>query len=203
MNYKNINDYEIMYLVAENNEDAYNVMLEKYHPLVDKYAKRYYEKYKKFGVEYDDLYQEGNIAITNAMREYDEDSDCLFYSFALLFIKREMERHVKSMTRLKHLLLTNAISINEEIKDSELNLENVLYNKKDNTESIVSINLALENLNKFKDTLTSQQSLIYELRVNGFNNKEISILLDLPYRSIDNSLRIVKEKLKNYENGIA
>ncbi len=197
MNYKDINDYEIMYLISENNEEAYEVMYSKYRPLVEKYARSYYVKYKDFGIEYDDLIQEGNFGLANAIKNFDETNDCLFYSFVNLFIKREMAKYIKSMTRLKHLFLTSAISLNENSDDSELNYENILYRKSEMTEEIVQDQFSLDKLLKFKDCLTTQQSLIYELRVNGFSNKEISQLLDLPYRAIDNSLRIVKDKLKN------
>ena len=33
MKYKDINDYEVLYMISEGDEVAYNMMYDKYHPL--------------------------------------------------------------------------------------------------------------------------------------------------------------------------
>ena len=36
MRYKGVNDYELLYLVGENNEEVYNSIYAKYKPLIHK-----------------------------------------------------------------------------------------------------------------------------------------------------------------------
>ena len=50
----------------------------------------------------------------------------------------------------------------------------------------------------FKYELPEVQSQIYELRLNNFTNKEIAKLLDITYKRVDNSIRLMKIKFKNY-----
>ena len=42
MEYKNVNDYEVIYMIRENDEDAENLMYEKYRPLLYKYVNKFY-----------------------------------------------------------------------------------------------------------------------------------------------------------------
>ena len=46
MEYTGINDYEVLYMIGERDEVAYNVMYDKYHPLISKMAYNYYRIYK-------------------------------------------------------------------------------------------------------------------------------------------------------------
>ena len=125
MDYKNYNDYELVYEIREQNEDAYNIMMQKYSTLINKYASLYYSKAKSYKIEYDDLVQEGYIGLFQAIDSYDENSS-LFYTFASLCIKREMERLIKSYSRAKHMLLNDAISINTPLgKSDDLTVEDL------------------------------------------------------------------------------
>jgi DNA-directed RNA polymerase specialized sigma subunit len=38
MEYKNFNDYELLYYISEGNEDANNIIIKKYEPLINKIA---------------------------------------------------------------------------------------------------------------------------------------------------------------------
>ena len=38
MEYKDLNDSEMLYLIRENEEEAYNYVYKKYEPLINKFA---------------------------------------------------------------------------------------------------------------------------------------------------------------------
>ena len=42
--YRDLNDYELLYMVCENNDNDFNMLLKKYKPLINKIV-RNYEKY--------------------------------------------------------------------------------------------------------------------------------------------------------------
>ena len=63
MNYKGINDYELIYRIRENNdEEAINDLIYKYEPLIAKLARKYYDSGCQ-GVDINDFMQEGRIAV--------------------------------------------------------------------------------------------------------------------------------------------
>ena len=54
MKYKNVNDYEVIYMIRENDEDAERLMYEKYRPLLYKYVNKYYSLVSN-RITYEDL----------------------------------------------------------------------------------------------------------------------------------------------------
>ena len=185
-------------MISENNEDAYSIMVEKYQPIIIKYADYYLNKYNSQGIEKDELIQEGTIGLINAINFYMEKENCLFYTFANLVIRREMERYIKKNLRYKQQVLTNASSIHDIVANDDIHLEDTIFKETDLVE-MISNEIYYQNiLYNFKYELTNTQSQIYEMRLNNFSNKEISKLLDINYKTVDNCIRLMKEKFKKY-----
>lgn len=200
MNYKDINDYEVLYMIGESDESAYNMMYAKYYPLISNLARKYYKYYANYGIDYDDLYQEGLVALNNAIKEFSEKNNCLFYTYVLVCIKREMERLVKKSIRLKHTVLNNALSLDKSIGDNDLYIEDVIEDIRENISNNFDNIVSYKNILDLKYELSDRQSMVYELKLNNFSNKEIATLLDISYKAVDNSLKLIKGKLKKYVN---
>lgn len=197
MDYKNVNDYELVYQIRENDEIAYNVLFDKYSFIVNKLAYEYYLKNKNIGIEYEELCQEGFYAIAMALKDYNQDSS-LFYTYVSICVKREMERLIKFYRRNKQMILNDSISINTTIgNDDSLFLEDVISSGI-SSEDVFMSDYRYEKLQMYKHELAFEESLVYELKFNKFSNKEISALLDLPYKKVDNYLRKIKALVLKY-----
>ena len=203
MDYVSLNDYELVYQVKENNEIAYGTIFDKYKPLVKKIASDYYSQLKIIGIDYDDLCQEGFVAISKAIKEYDGDR-ALFYTYVYICIKREIEKYIKTYKRLKHKCLNEAISLNtpffEDDKD-ELCLQDLIASNNNVEDYILSKELCY-NLYYHKYDYDFETSNIYELKINKFNNMEISNLLDIPYRKVLKKVKEIKNDLSEYLKSI-
>lgn len=200
MEYTGLNDYEVLYMIKENDELAYNAMYDKYHPVISGIARKYSKTFKHLDVEYEDLYQEGLCALSNAIREFKETNNCLFYTYLLVCVKREMEKYIKAKGRLKHRLLTDAISIDQDISSTDLRLGDIIPDKNVNIHDSLIKNMTYKKILDLKYEMTFNQSLIYELKLNNFSNSEIATLLDVSYRVVDNVLKKIKRKIKKYIN---
>ena len=165
MNYKDLNDYELVYQVRENNDMAYEAVILKYSHLVEIMANKMLIKNRNIGVDYDDLYQEGMYGVISALNDYDSSST-MFYTYACLCAKREMERLIKTCRRKKHVILNEAYSIEKNVSGmtdvflgdlipSDYDLE-FCYNADQNCKRILD----------FKYQLDFIDSLIFELKVN-------------------------------------
>ena len=197
MDYKDINDYELIYEVRERNEIAYNTLYEKYRTLITKIAYEYYLVNRKKRVEFEDLVQEGYYALSVAVKEYDEKST-LFYTYVSLCIKREMERYIKGCGRNKNMVLSDAVSLNETVdKNGDILLEEVVPSK-DDVEKYVLSEDVFNKLWSFRHELSNEESLVFELKANKFSNNEICELLDMPYKKVDNYLRKIRLELTKY-----
>ncbi len=195
MDYKELNDYELVYQIRENDSVAYNLLMNKYSKLVTKYARQYYLRNKNVGIEVDDLYQEGMMGVIMALNDYNS-SDTIFYTYALLCIRREMERLVKTSKRKKQTVLNECLSLNSKIGDEDDVFLEDLVASDYNIEEDFKCRELIRFLYNLKYYLNDKDSLIYELKLNYFTNKEIGQLLDMPYKYVDNRLRIIRKRLK-------
>ena len=57
MDYKNVNDYEMLYLIGEDKDESYDIMYQKYLPIIKKIASKYSSLVQQLGMEYQDLIQ--------------------------------------------------------------------------------------------------------------------------------------------------
>ena len=60
--YRDLNDYEILYLICES-DDTFNILYEKYKPLIYKIVEGYSSAFKKYGYEKEDLMQVGYMVL--------------------------------------------------------------------------------------------------------------------------------------------
>lgn len=196
MRYKGVNDYELLYLVGENNEEVYNSIYAKYKPLIHRMAKTLCENYKSALVEYDDLFQEGMYGLNNAIKSFNGKSGSLFYTLAKLCISREMNGYIAKMLRGKNMILSSAVSFDAPISKNGFVVEDTLYSHDD------SVELQFESIEMEKYILDLKYELkdeympVYELKLNGFSNVAIATLLELRYKDVDNYLRSIKKTLR-------
>lgn len=195
-NLKYENDYELLYLVSENIEEANDLIYEKYRPVIDKYVKKYLPLVNNKGLEYNDLYQEGLIGLISAINAYKERKENKFSTFAFVCIERRIITAVKLASRQKHKILNdsysldyhdeNSLSLNEIISSSDGQLLDDLV-KNENEE--------LFN-NKLNKELTKLELDVYNLRLSGFSYEEIATMLKKSVKSVGSTIARIKLKIK-------
>lgn len=191
MDYKNVNDFEVLYLIEENVQYK-EILFDKYKPVLSDICCKFYPALKKCGMDFDDLYQEALIALNKAVDSYDGKSS-LFYSYACVCVKRHLCTFYRCCTTSKKNVLNYAFSMDKKIDDKSTYLD-VICDKNTKFDG-VDINLDLIN---FKNELSDKESCIFELRWNGFSYNEISILLDIGVKNVDYYIQKIKKKLHCY-----
>lgn len=198
MNYMDYNDYELLNYIAEKNEEATEIMYKKYEPLINSIANKMLKYVKGTGLDINDLIQEGMLGLSKAIDNYNYNIDATFYTFAKKCIERKIISQIVSNTRLKKRILNEAISIeatDENGKSTEL--EFLLKDNSENPELVLmneQNELAL--MEKAKNVLTDFEQQVFELKIVGFNYKEIATLLEKDTKAIDNATQRIKTKLK-------
>ena len=109
MDYKKINDYEVVYMVRENDEEAREIIFNKYIPIVRRIASDHLALAKMARIEYEDLVQEGLIALNEAINKYNERSGVLFYTFLCVCVERRILTYCRKMNSSKHYLLNTSL----------------------------------------------------------------------------------------------
>lgn len=197
MEYKSLNDNEMLYLISENNEEAYNYMYKKYEPLINKFAVEILKKYKCLKLEYDDLFQEGMYALSLAIRKFDYRDNILFFTLVFLCIKREMYKQVIKASSNKNSIVNYSLSLDEIVnEETGVLLNDFVYDEFDIIENHLEEIEKRKYILDLKYLLKQNYSEVYELKINGFSNQNIAELLDLRYKDVDNYLRSIKNTLK-------
>ena len=190
MNYEEYNDYELVYLSQEKNEDAYKILLNKYMPIIISKLKPYMSRSK---VPYEDLLIEALVGFQNAIDSFKTQEKATFYTFLLICIERELEKKCGRITQKKineyeEVLLSQKTQFQKElleyIKSSEKNPEEKIINE-------FEINQILEHI---LEELSSYEVEVLSLRIEGLTYKEISLALDKTNKSVDGAIQRIKEK---------
>lgn len=193
MDYKDFNDYELMSYIAEGNEDANNILIKKYEPLITTIASKMLPLCKNNGLDINDLIQEGMIGLNHAIDRYQEQGDTLFYTYAKKCIERKIISVVVASRRNKNKVLNESISydddenaLNRVLKDSSPNPEEIILDRENEEDFILEV----------KDKLTDFENQVFELLLSGFKYREIAQILDKDEKSIDNAIQRIRSKIK-------
>lgn len=193
MNYKTYNDYELIYMIRENDDFSQNVLFEKYQPIIRKIANDFYIKYKNTGYDYEDFLQEASIGFQKALFSFDDSKDNLFYSFAVLCIKRRLLSFCRMFLSDKYkYVFLDTISIDDVF----------CVDMKNNIDSIFDEKEIEKLLKTIIYDLSWEEGIVFELRLNGFQYLEISKLLDISCRKVGIILKsvrnIVRKRIHTY-----
>ena len=197
MNYRDYNDNELINYVSENNEEAIEIIYEKYKPLINKIASNLFKKYcKNTSLEISDLEQEGLIALNSAMNHYNENKDVLFYTYAKTCIERKIISTVIRANRQKQKILNDSLSYELDINDG-ISLQSLIKDVTTNPENIlIDMENSEELMIEIENVLTPFEQQVLQLKLDGFDYKEIAEIIDKEPKSIDNALNRIKTKIK-------
>lgn len=198
MDYREYNDYELLSYVSENNEDALNILFEKYKPLIVSYSKKMLSYSKNLGIDLNDLIQEGMIGLSTAINTFDDMRDTSFYTYAKRCIENKIISLVIASARQKHKILNESISFDMVLDDENFSLENLIGDDSSNPEKVViSFETEAEMVKRLKEILTDYEYQVFELKRAGFSYKEIAGILDKDAKAIDNTIQRIKNKFKS------
>ena len=197
MNYKNLNDNELVYLCSENNEEAFNIIIDKYKIYILNLLKQFKKKYNIIGVEISDLYQEGLVGLLQAINTYNNQKDVLFYTYANACIKKNIINTIKKTFQKKNRYLNNSYSLDNIINDSNSSFYDIFKDESSEPNKVlIDREEEEEIINNLKNKLSKNELTIFELKLNGLNNSEISHLIDKDKKYIENALFRINKKYK-------
>lgn len=197
MDYKELNDNELVYLCSESNEDAINLMISKYKNYILSILKEYMKEYNIIGVEVADLYQEGLIGLMHAVQSFNSERDVLFYTYATACIKTSIISAVRQTFRQKNRILNNSYSLDKLFDESNHNFYEIFKDESSIPDQLLldeeSERELIENI-KYK--LSKSELSIFELKLRGLKNNEIAELMDKDKKYVENTLFRITKKYK-------
>lgn len=180
----------------ENTIDINEVVI-KYEYLIKSNIKRHFSNFI-YSNDYDDLLQEGRIAIVKAYKTYKPidniDNEKSFIYYCSKCIYNSIITYINKKYTINN---KNILSLNEDIQtkeDEKLTLEDMLGDYDD--ETILYIEMYLQ----YVKNLGGDYYIIFYYMLRGYNGKEISEILNKNYRIINKKMFFIRENLKEKFN---
>ena len=193
--YREINDYEMLYLICDSDDNNYGIVLEKYYPLIIKISTKYKNIVKKMGYEQEDLIQIGYLTLYQTIKGYDGDKNSnLFYTYFLKSLENSYIRLIKENSTNKKRILNEAISYDNYFPNTKLTYAEIFPDS--NTLSEPFINDGEIRYKQLKYSLNFDLSCILDLKIEGFTNKEISTLLSFSESKVLEGVKLIRQKRK-------
>lgn len=180
----------------ENAIDINEVVI-KYEYLIKSNIKRHFSNFI-YSNDYDDLLQEGRIAIVKAYKTYkpmdniDNEKSFIYYCSKCIY-----NSIITYINRKYTINNKNILSLNEIIQakeDDKLTLEDMLGDYDDET------TLYIEMYLQYVKNLGGDYYIIFCYMLRGYNGKEISEILNKNYRIINKKMLFIRENLKEKFN---
>lgn len=194
------NDYELLYYVHQKNEEAFNLLVDKYEKYIYYMINLFKKEYYFFAYEDSDLYNESLLLLYDCIYSYNEAYNVKFSSFYLACLKRKLISFIRSLSSNKNKSHALAISLDYNPKDEDLNLYDVIDNKQLAVNEKVSndyiLNLSLE---KLKTNMNQLEIDIVYYYLMGYSYQEIKKILNTHVKKVDNTLQKYRKIVKYSE----
>ena len=197
--YESLTDEELITLFRDGDQEAMEMLLNKYKEMVLRKAKSMYI----LGGDSDDLIQEGMLGLFKAVRDYDCGRDASFRTFAQLCVTRQLYTAVKASSRKKHLPLNTAISLSRPVREDGEEDEDFVdcleADASSNPEVYLIGQEEMERLEeKIEKELSPFEKQVLELHLTGMGYVEIAHVLNRDEKSTDNALQRIRTKLRRW-----
>lgn len=195
--YTNMSDEELLEAIKQDDKDALDFLICKYQDLVNSKVNKYFI----IGAEKEDIIQEGLIGLYKAIKDYKEDKQNSFKSFANLCIERQLITAIKSSNRQKHMPLNSYLSLNMNAYENEDGTNNseimeVLDTKivEDPLDTLTKKEYMSSVENAIDTHLSDFEKKVLGRYIQGDSYVTIAAKLDAPVKSVDNAIQRIRKK---------
>lgn len=191
------NDYELVSLAQECNEDAVDILHKKYKDKIISKSKKVFCLLKNKGLELSDVVQEAMIGFEEAIKCYNQDSDAIFYTFSMLCVDRRLNSLIIKYNRNKYKILNETITLDY---DDEFNLYNFIGSDFSVEKNFFGKEETRSLYKKIKCSLTDFEEDVIDLKIYGYNYNEISDILNVDSKDVYNTINRIRGKVSKILN---
>ena len=192
MKYYDLNDYELLFMVNEQNEDAKDILYTKYYAFIKSIVLKYQRAANVLNVDINELYQESLIAFYDAIDNYDDEYYISFSSFLKMCIERRFNKIIRKHNNDKHKVFVNYISI----EDTDEYYIGKYLSDYNNNPAVILDNK--EILDCIFDLLSPEERELVNLLADGLSTKEIAKVYNKNYKNMYNKIYKLKHKIKTF-----
>ncbi len=188
--YSLLSDANLVQLVKDGNDNAFDELVIRYLGTIGYIARRYSAE----GYEQKDFVQEGLLGLLHSCRTFNPDAAASFKSYMSIVIERRFISIIRRSNARRSIPQSSLVQIDalsDEVEDTAPNPEELL--------------MCSEHLNntlcRLKSVLSKTEYDIIMLYGSGLSYKEIAKKLCISEKSVDNALQRARRKIKSAGRG--
>lgn len=190
------NDYELIMLYQENNEDAKNIIFMKYKFIIDILMRKYKKYIDDLNIDIDEVYSECTVGFSDALKNYKDDKNASLPTFITLCVERKIGALLKKYSREKYKIWHETYSLDFTYEDDLRLMDIIKDDEHDPLKNITDKERYDELVKDIEESLTTNEYEVFTLLVRGLNYKEIAKILNKDPKQIDNAIQRLKNKIK-------
>ncbi len=198
MDYNDYSDSELYMMICEDNEDAKEILFQKYKYVLNIIIKKYSYVASQVGIDSKELYSEALLGFTDAVNDYKDDKNAVFPTFLSLCVNRRLKKAIVHANAQKNKILNESYSLDKIYDKSGVPLIELIKDD-NNNDPLIHISEE-EHFNelviKIKTELSEFECQVFDLMLNDFSYIEIAGLLEKTPKQIDNTIQRIKNKAK-------
>lgn len=190
----------------EKNVYSDEELIEKYHSgesdcldeLMSRYSSLARAKARScflIGGEQEDLVQEGMIGIFKAVKDFQQDKNSSFKTFANMCVSRQIATAIRCSNRYKHIPLNNSVSFNQSVAEGFEVKDMIEGNERSPEEILIERESADTLAANIKNRLSPLEKRVLYKYIQGLTYRQIASELLITEKTIDNALQRIKKKL--------
>lgn len=199
LDYNNLSDSELYMLVNEENEEAKDILFEKYQYIIDIIVKKYYYVASRMGIDYKELYSEALVGFSDALVSYQDDKDASLATFISLCVNRRVQKVISKAGTIKNKIMQESYSLDHVYEQFGLPLIELISdnNENDPLSNMTKDEEYEELLNTIKEELSEAEYEVFTLMINNLDYNTIALILNKMPKQIDNAMQRIKNKVKS------
>ena len=188
---ESMSDEQLCALIRNEDRMAAEILAARYHQLVRRCARPYFLA----GGDSEDLQQEGMFGLIKAMREYDQQRDAQFRTFAETCIRNRLYSVLRASVSGKNQLLNQSVPLHPSFFESNLSFAQV-----DPEVQLIDREKTAALLEDTRRQLSEFEKTVLELYLDGLTYRQIAKAVDKDPKSVDNAVQRIRKKLARHIN---
>ncbi len=199
-----MNDYELLYYIYQQDEEALEMLMERYRRSVYFISKAILDRtdYKlERSDEMDDIIQLGYLELYQSIYAYRDDLNCSFAIYSQKCIEMGVRKYIRGKRGRQNYEDARALRLDEKVMD-----EGAVYridrmsNTRHEFEGHKILNWYHEEtlLKYLQDVLKESEFQIIKLKIEGYTQKEIALLLCVNTKRVHYVMKKTRKVLLSY-----
>ncbi|KAF2961187.1 sigma-70 family RNA polymerase sigma factor [Fervidobacterium sp. 2310opik-2] len=183
---------KLVELAQSGLNDAVDLIIEKYYPMVVRIASQFYAPW----AEFDDIVQNGLIGLIKAIYYFEENKSS-FSTFAWRSIESEIKTFITYQNRKKNKMLSDSTSMDsvfDDVDDEQIDYFVADENTSTNVVKKTILSIVHEEI---LEKLNEEETQIFELWLDGYSYKEIEEMVGVNFKKVDNTVQKVKKIVRS------